>query len=131
MNTPDPASAQIFPTPASSRLHSVGANALAGCGKIVFSERFLPSLRRLLALRGFTRGFTAQIPCSCSFTSANGACYIQKGGILTPPAYGTLGNATRGIFVRPKYENVDSARKDVALQRALYRAIADRVLQHL
>ena len=29
-----------------------------------------------------------------ALTSPNGACYIQKGGILTPPAYGTLGNAT-------------------------------------
>jgi hypothetical protein len=44
-----------------------------------------------------------------ALTSANGACYIQKGGILTPPAYGTLGNASRGLFVGPKYENVDIA----------------------
>jgi len=44
-----------------------------------------------------------------ALTSANGACYIQKGGILTPPAYGTLGNASRGLFVGPKYENVDVA----------------------
>ena len=28
-----------------------------------------------------------------ALTSSRGACYIQKGGILTPPAYGTLGNA--------------------------------------
>lgn len=44
-----------------------------------------------------------------ALTSPNGACYIQKGGILTPPAYGTLGNATRGLFVGPKYEDVDIA----------------------
>ena len=44
-----------------------------------------------------------------ALTSPNGACYIQKGGILTPPAYGTLGNATRGLFVGPKYINVDIA----------------------
>ena len=37
----------------------------------------------------------------------NGACYIQNGGVLTPPAYGTLGDATPGIFAGPNYRNVD------------------------
>jgi hypothetical protein len=32
---------------------------------------------------------------------------MQKGGILTPPAYGTLGNAGRGLFSGPTYGNVD------------------------
>ena len=36
--------------------------------------------------------------CSAALTSSNGACYIQNGGILTPPAYGTLGDAARGLF---------------------------------
>jgi carboxypeptidase family protein/TonB-dependent receptor-like protein len=44
-----------------------------------------------------------------ALTSGNGACYIQRGGILTPPAYGTLGNASRGLFVGPKYQDVDIA----------------------
>jgi hypothetical protein len=44
-----------------------------------------------------------------ALTSPSGACYIQKGGILTPPAYGTLGNATRGLFVGPRYINLDVA----------------------
>jgi hypothetical protein len=39
---------------------------------------------------------------------ANNACYIQNGGVLTPPAYGTLGNASRGIFTGPNYQNVDA-----------------------
>ena len=38
---------------------------------------------------------------------ANAACYMQNGGILTPPAYGTVGNASRGIFSGPSYTNVD------------------------
>ena len=42
-----------------------------------------------------------------ALTSGNGACYIQKGGILTPPAYGTLGDATRGLFTGPTFQNVD------------------------
>ena len=28
---------------------------------------------------------------------------------MTPPAYGTQGNATRGLFVGPKYQDVDIA----------------------
>jgi carboxypeptidase family protein len=42
-----------------------------------------------------------------SLFSANGACYMQKGGILTPPAYGTLGDASRGLFVGPSFRNLD------------------------
>ena len=42
-----------------------------------------------------------------ALTSSLGGCYIQKGGILTPPAYGTLGDATRGLFHGPTYQNVD------------------------
>jgi len=41
--------------------------------------------------------------------SANGACYIQKGGVLTPPAYGTFGNASRGMFTGPMYVDLDFA----------------------
>lgn len=39
--------------------------------------------------------------------SSHGACYIQNGGVLTPPAYGTLGDATRGLFSGNHYQNVD------------------------
>src|SRR4029077_16986505 len=38
---------------------------------------------------------------------ANNACYAQGGGYLTPPAYGTVGNAGNGIFTGPVYRNVD------------------------
>jgi hypothetical protein len=38
---------------------------------------------------------------------ANDACYIQNGGVLTPPAYGTVGDAGQGIFTGPTYKNVD------------------------
>lgn len=34
-------------------------------------------------------------------------CYMQNGGILTPPAYGTIGNASRNLFRSPNYYNVD------------------------
>ena len=32
---------------------------------------------------------------------------MQNGGVLTPPAYGTLGDATAGMFAGPNYRNVD------------------------
>jgi len=44
-----------------------------------------------------------------ALTSPNGACYMQKGGILTPPAYGTLGNGSRGMFHGPHFQDVDVA----------------------
>ena len=37
----------------------------------------------------------------------NNACYERGGGILTPPAYGTIGNAGRNIFRGPGFDNVD------------------------
>jgi len=32
---------------------------------------------------------------------------MENGGILTPPAYGTLGNAGRGVFNGPHYQDWD------------------------
>jgi Carboxypeptidase regulatory-like domain/TonB dependent receptor len=37
----------------------------------------------------------------------NNACYIQNGGILTPPAYGTNGNSGRNSFRGPQFKSVD------------------------
>ena len=37
----------------------------------------------------------------------NFGCYVQNGGVLTPPAYGTTGNASKGIFFGQSYKNVD------------------------
>ena len=38
---------------------------------------------------------------------SNFACYDQNGGILTPPAYGTIGNEARNMFRSQPYYNVD------------------------
>jgi TonB dependent receptor-like, beta-barrel len=44
---------------------------------------------------------------------ANLGCYAQGGGILTPPAYGTVGDASRNMFRVHPYYNVDfSVTKD-------------------
>lgn len=37
----------------------------------------------------------------------NAGCYMSDGGVLTPPAYGTLGDAGRGAFFGPNYRNLD------------------------
>jgi carboxypeptidase family protein len=37
----------------------------------------------------------------------NTGCYVENGDVLTPPAYGTLGNAPKNIFRGPAYFNVD------------------------
>jgi hypothetical protein len=39
----------------------------------------------------------------------NNACYVRNGGVLTPPAYGTYGNAARNLFSGPGFKNVDMA----------------------
>ena len=37
----------------------------------------------------------------------NLGCYVRGGGVLTPAAYGTIGNANRNIFRGPHYYNAD------------------------
>lgn len=37
----------------------------------------------------------------------NNGCYVENGGILTPPAYGTIGDAPKNIFRGPAFYNVD------------------------
>jgi hypothetical protein len=37
----------------------------------------------------------------------NNACYIRDGGVMTPPAYGTLGNSGRNPFRGPTSSNMD------------------------
>jgi hypothetical protein len=37
----------------------------------------------------------------------NLGCYMENGGILTPPAYGTIGDAPKNFFRGPAYYNVD------------------------
>jgi hypothetical protein len=39
----------------------------------------------------------------------NNGCYVRGQGVLTPPAYGTYGNAGRNIFYGPGFKNVDMA----------------------
>jgi hypothetical protein len=73
---------------------------------------------------GCTPYVGGQPPAACmSAAQANGAlavaslmnlgCYVQGSGILTPPAYGSAGTASRNIFRVHPYYNVDfSVTKD-------------------
>lgn len=59
----------------------------------------------------------AQLQSLATASLTNLGCYAQGGGILTPPAYGTIGNANRNIFRGPSYKNVDfSISKDWKLK---------------
>jgi hypothetical protein len=55
----------------------------------------------------------AQVQSLAVASLTNLGCYVQGGGVLTPPAYGTIGNANRNLFRGPSYSNVDfSVSKD-------------------
>ncbi|PYU17767.1 MAG: hypothetical protein DMG32_27355 [Acidobacteria bacterium] len=49
----------------------------------------------------------AQLISLADAALANYGCYAQNGGFLTPPAFGTVGNAGRNRFRVPNYYNVD------------------------
>jgi hypothetical protein len=49
----------------------------------------------------------AQLQALALQSMNNFACYIRDGGVLTPPAYGTVGNAGRNPFRGPSFYNVD------------------------
>jgi hypothetical protein len=59
-------------------------------------------------------GGNAQLQGLALASLNNIGCYVTaKGGILTPPAYGTIGNANRNVFRAAPYYNVDfSVAKD-------------------
>lgn len=52
----------------------------------------------------------------------NSSCYMQNGGVLTPPAYGTFGDAYNGIFHGYPYYNVDMSIAKVWKFRERYSA---------
>ena len=93
---------------AANRLHAVGFGARidlaslfrSGSGPLREWHNYCAWLcHTRIALRG----------CSCSVTRANGACYMQKGGILTPPRLRNSGDAARNLFHGPPFQDVDFA----------------------
>jgi hypothetical protein len=49
----------------------------------------------------------AQLTALALASLTNFGCYVKNSGILTPPAYGTVGDAGRNIFRGQPYRNVD------------------------
>jgi hypothetical protein len=82
--------------------------ALSGCTALAQAPAAIQQTCLAAAQAPYTNA-QQQALAILSLTSPNGACYTQKGGVLTPPAYGTLGDATRGIFKGPNFQNVDVA----------------------
>jgi len=65
-------------------------------------------------------GGSAQLQSLAVASLTNLGCYVQGAGVLTPPAYGTVGNANRNLFRGPSYKNVDfSVTKDWKLKERL------------
>jgi hypothetical protein len=78
---------------------------LAGCTAFASAPAAIQTACKTAAQAPYAAGSTnAQLALSAL---ANEACYVQGSGILTPPAYGTLGNATSGLFTGQNYYNVD------------------------
>jgi hypothetical protein len=78
---------------------------LAGCTAFASAPAAVQAECNTAAQAPYTGN--AQLQQLALASLANEACYVQGGGILTPPAYGTLGNASRGLFTGPNYYNVD------------------------
>lgn len=74
--------------------------ALPGCSSAVVPQQCTTAAQAPYA-------GNAQLQQLALASLTNFGCYMENGGILTPPAYGTLGNAYRDIFRGPNYYNVD------------------------
>lgn len=79
--------------------------ALAGCTPFASAPASVQAACKTAAQAPYAAGSTNALLALAAL--ANNACYTQGGGYLTPPAYGTLGDATRGLFTGPTYKNVD------------------------
>jgi hypothetical protein len=80
--------------------------AVKGCTAFASAAADIQTACRNAAQAPYGGSAAAQQLALAALGSANGACYIQNGGILTPPAFGTVGNAGN-IFVGQSYKNVD------------------------
>ena len=78
---------------------------LAGCTPLASAPASIVSACETAAQAPYQGNATQQALAIKSLY--NNGCYIRDGGVMTPPAYGTLGNAGRNSFRGPGYTNVD------------------------
>jgi hypothetical protein len=89
-----------------------GSGSLGSCTTLNFgvvnSDPGLEAIRQscMTAAQAPYQGNTQQMALALR-SLTNLGCYIRDGGIMTPPAYGTLGNSGRNPFRGPGYTNVD------------------------
>jgi hypothetical protein len=81
--------------------------AVKGCTAFASAPAATVASCQTAAQAPYAGNATLQGLALAALASASGACYMQNGGILTPPAFGTVGNASRGIFTGPNFRNVD------------------------
>jgi hypothetical protein len=91
---------------------SGGSGSLAGCTTLNFgvvnSDAALEATRQAcIAAAQAPYAGNATMEALALRSLTNKGCYIRDGGIMTPPAYGTLGNSGRNPFRGPSYTNVD------------------------
>jgi hypothetical protein len=80
--------------------------AVKGCTAFASAPADIQTACRTAAQAPYGGNATLQSLALAALSSTNGACYIKGQGILTPPAFGTVGNAG-SIFVGQSYKNVD------------------------
>lgn len=78
---------------------------LAGCTAFASAPQAIQDACRAAAQAPYAGNPTLQQLALLSL--ANNGCYIQNGAILTPPAYGTIGNAGKNSFRGPQFKSVD------------------------
>ena len=98
---------------------SLNSSTLSGCASIGTSFTTPNVATAAIAAECMTAAQAAYAPGSTNAQLAvaalnNYGCYVANGGtavpgggILTPPAFGTIGDANRNIFRGPNYYNVD------------------------
>jgi len=74
-------------------------------GKLPGCTATLPSACMSAAVAPYSGN--AQLQSLAMAALTNLGCYVQGSGVLTPPAYGTVGNATIGLFRGTPYDNLD------------------------
>jgi carboxypeptidase family protein/TonB-dependent receptor-like protein len=109
--TPEPTS---FPCYANTG----NKNSIKGCTSSALNAQAQQAWASCVGAATAPYGSNGQLQALALASLNNIGCYVTaKGGILTPPAFGTVGDASRNIFRAPNYSNVDfSVSKDWRLK---------------
>jgi hypothetical protein len=79
--------------------------AMSGCTSFAKTPASIQAACANAAVAPYAPGSTNASLATAAL--ANFGCYVQNGGIMTPPAYGTYGDSSNGEFRGPHFYNVD------------------------